>query len=163
MRPVSAEAPPALVLGAAVWPGGVPSPTLRRRADHAARLWSEGRVSRLIGCGGAGRHPPAEALVMRDLWRAAGVPDSAIAVETASTTTLENLRFALPLLRNPAGPVVIVTDRYHACRARLIARHLGLHATTDCPDRGNTTRWRYLRSWLRDLVATVAFMLGRRR
>ena len=61
MRPV------ALVLGAAVWPGGRPSPTLRRRALKAAALWHEGQVRAIIGCGGVGRHPPSEAEVIRAL------------------------------------------------------------------------------------------------
>jgi len=124
----------ALVLGAAVWPGGVASPTLRRRADHALALWRAERVDVLVACGGLGRHGPAEAEVMAALWRAAGVPGGAIRIEARSTTTRENLAFALPVLQAlGAGRAAIVTDPWHAPRARLIARQLGLPAVADCP------------------------------
>ena len=126
----------ALVLGAAVWEGGVPSPTLRRRALHAARLWQRGAVQAVIGCGGVGDHPPAEARVIAGILRAEGVPEGAIRIEDRSITTRQNLRNAAPILRKLGGPeAVIVTDPWHAPRARLIARQEGLRAISDCPRR----------------------------
>lgn len=125
--------PVALVLGAAVWAGG-PSPALRRRADRAVALWRAGAVRAVVTCGGTGRHPPAEALAIRDLLVAAGLPAAAILTEAASTTTRENVAFALPLLRAMgAGRVVIVTDLWHGPRARLVARRLGLAAESVHP------------------------------
>jgi hypothetical protein len=122
-----------LILGAAVWPDG-PSPTLRRRTDLAARLWHNGTATHLIPCGGTGRHPPAEALVMRDLFLAAGIPHDHITPEAQSTTTEENIAFALPILQAlNATEVLIVTDWYHAPRARLTARRLGLHPASQSP------------------------------
>jgi len=149
----------ALVLGAAVWAGGRPSPTLARRAGHAAGLYLAGEVDVIVGCGGLGDHPPTEARVITALCHAAGVPEAALAEESASTTTRENLTNALPLLaRLKPRCVIIVTDPYHAPRARLIARQLGLSARSDCPP------WRAIgpRQWLRNvpreglaLLATV--------
>ncbi|WP_353474181.1 YdcF family protein [Salipiger sp. H15] len=119
----------ALVLGAAVWSGGRASPTLERRALHAAALWRAGEVGLILASGGVGRHGPSEAAVIARLCRAAGVPGEALLLEERATSTEENLRFALPLLRQAgAGQVVIVTDGFHAPRARLAARRLGLHA-----------------------------------
>lgn len=164
-----ATRPAALVLGAAVWPGGEPSPTLRRRARHAANLFAQGAVSHVIGCGGLGRHPPSEAAVIRAICMAAGVPETAILCEDRSRSTLENIENALPLLRGlGCPPVVIVTDRYHAGRARLVARHFGLEATASCPDQVGTPKGRLLRSWLREIPALLAYALrlglsGRRR
>jgi len=124
----------ALVLGAAVWPGGAPSPTLARRTRHAAGLWRAGRIDAVIGCGGIGDHPPAEAEVIASILRAQGVAEAAIHHEDRSTTTRENLTHALPVLqRLKADQVVIVTDPWHAPRARLIAWQLGLRAVSDCP------------------------------
>ena len=82
----------ALILGCAVWPGG-PSPTLRRRALHAAGLWHRGEVDWLVACGGLGRHPPTEAEAIRDLLLAEGIPAEAIRlpsglIETAVTQYL---------------------------------------------------------------------------
>ncbi|MGB3553954.1 MAG: ElyC/SanA/YdcF family protein, partial [Jannaschia sp.] len=65
----------ALVLGAAVWADGSPSPTLRLRVDHAVALWHAGRVDAICVAGGAGTHGPPEGQVGRDLARAAGVPE----------------------------------------------------------------------------------------
>jgi uncharacterized SAM-binding protein YcdF (DUF218 family) len=142
----------ALVLGAAVWPGGNPSPTLRRRALHGAGLVRAGRAIHIIGCGGVGRHPPAEARVIADLCRNMGV--AAVSEEAASTTTLENLRFAKPILaRLGATRVIVVTDWYHAPRARLLAWGLGLRAVASCPPLAGTT-WRgQLRPALREIAA----------
>ena len=44
----------AVVLGAAVWPGGRPSPALARRAARAATLSAEGKVCGIVACGGFG-------------------------------------------------------------------------------------------------------------
>ncbi|MBE9637782.1 YdcF family protein [Salipiger mangrovisoli] len=116
----------ALVLGAAVWSGGRASPTLRRRALHAAALWQAGEVSVILASGGVGRHGPSEAAVIAALCRKAGVPEVALVLEDRSTSTEENLRLSLPLLRRiGAGEVVVVTDGFHAPRARLAARRLG--------------------------------------
>jgi len=124
----------ALVLGAAVWPGGQPSPTLARRVGHGASLWRAGRVDAVLGCGGMGIHPPSEATVIAGLLQAAGLPEVAIHREDRSTTTRENLRNAIPILqRLAATEVVIVTDPYHAPRARLIAWQEGIVAVSDCP------------------------------
>ncbi|MGR3493770.1 YdcF family protein [Citreimonas sp.] len=121
--------PVALVLGAAVWPDGQPSPTLRRRAQHAAGLWHEGVPRAIVCCGGVGRHGPSEASVIAALLGEAGVPDATLHLEPLSTTTEENIRHALPILRAlGATEVRIVTDSWHAPRAVLLARGLGLRA-----------------------------------
>ncbi|SEM70069.1 DUF218 domain-containing protein [Loktanella fryxellensis] len=117
-----------LILGAAVWPDG-PSPTLRRRALHGAALWHAGVAPVVIGCGGLGRHPPTEAAMIASLLLDAGVHATAILQEGRSTTTIENIRFALPLLRSiGATRVVIVTDATHGPRAARVARHYRLRA-----------------------------------
>jgi uncharacterized SAM-binding protein YcdF (DUF218 family) len=123
----------ALVLGAAVWPGGVASPTLRRRAAHAAALWHAGAVAFVVPCGGVGRHGPSEAEVVRRLLLDAGVAPGAVRLEDRSRNTHENLLLARPVLLGLGAEAVIVTDRTHAPRALLIARGLGLRATASCP------------------------------
>jgi len=124
----------AVVLGAAVWTGGVASPTLARRARHAAGLWRAGRVAAVLGCGGTGAHPPAEAEVIAAILRSEGVPEAAIHCEDRSTSTRQNLANAQRILRRlGTHEAVIVTDPWHAPRARLIARQLGLAAVSDSP------------------------------
>lgn len=156
----------AVVLGAAVWPGGEPSPTLRRRTLHAAALWRAGDVAWLVPCGGAGRHGPAEAHVMRRLLVEAGVPSALIHVEDRSTSTHENLLGARPILAAlGATEAVIVTDATHAPRARLIARGLGIPATSSSPSL-RAGCWRTIATQaLREVPATALALwrLGARR
>lgn len=122
-----------MILGAAVWADG-PSPTLRKRTDHAATVWHQRPQAHLVPCGGVGAHGPAEARVMRDLLIAAGVSPDRIRIEDQSTSTLENIRNARPILRElGARRVTIVTDLTHAPRAAMVARHFGLRVQTDCP------------------------------
>jgi uncharacterized SAM-binding protein YcdF (DUF218 family) len=150
-----------LVLGAAVWPGGRPSPTLRRRTLHAARLWAEGRANTMIPCGGTGRHPPAEAEVMRRLLLEEGVPDTAIHPETRSTTTGENIRFALPILAGLGiSSVLIVSDAFHLPRARLLARRAGLSVETSAPPWASARLSVQVRGALREIPAYLATLLG---
>ncbi len=145
----------ALILGAAVWPGGA-SPALRRRTAHAATLWHAGTVTRLIACGGLGRHPPTEAAAMRDLLVALGVPPDVIATEDASRSTAENIANAIPYLQPGERDILIVTDRNHAPRARLVARRLGLRARSDCPVRGTLTPG-LMRQYLREIPGLLYY------
>ncbi len=148
-----------LILGAAVWPGG-PSPTLLRRTRQGAALWRAGVGAHVIPCGGLGRHPPAEAMVMRDILIAEGVPAAAIHPEAASTSTAENIALALPILRRlGCTRVVIVTDRYHAPRARLIARRAGLSAVTSAPPLNGARVWPQIKGALREIPALLAAVL----
>ncbi len=154
----------ALILGAAVWPDG-PSPTLRRRTLHGARLFHDRVVAQLVVCGGLGAHPPSEAEAMRRLLREAGVPDAAIHLEDRSTSTLENIRFALPILEAlRINHVLIVSDAPHLPRALLTARRLGLVAAGSAP-RGGARARQQLRLALRELpaYATYLWRLRRRR
>lgn len=150
----------ALVLGAAVWPGGTPSPTLRRRAEHAAKLYATGHVDAIIGCGGLGQHPPSEAQVIAQICRDSGVPDGALFLEDRSTTTRENLTYARPILqRLNAAKVVIVTDAYHAPRARILARQSAIRASTNTPPLFAVSARQLLRNLPREALAIAAIAL----
>ena len=64
---------------------------------------------------------------MRELALAAGVPDSALMIEPRSRTTLENATETAKLLTaGRQSTIVLVTDGYHALRARLLFRMAGL-------------------------------------
>jgi uncharacterized SAM-binding protein YcdF (DUF218 family) len=150
----------ALVLGAAVWPGGVPSPTLQRRALKGAELVLTGSASALIACGGLGKHGPSEAQVIKDICRAAGVPAERIHLEDRSTSTEENIRFALPILaRLKTERVFVVTDRYHSLRAVLVARRFGLNAIASPTTLHGTTAHRIVRAYLREAFALAKFFI----
>jgi uncharacterized SAM-binding protein YcdF (DUF218 family) len=101
---------------------------------------------------------------MRDLLLAAGVPDDAIHLEDRSRNTHENILLAKPILeRLGAEAAVIVTDRTHAPRARLIARGLGLHATSASPPLRGARLRSTLRQLLREVPATAVALWRLRR
>lgn len=149
----AAPAPVGLILGAAVWADG-PSPTLRRRSLHGAGLYHQGMVQHLICCGGLGRFPPTEAAVIGSVLLAQGVPLDRISLEDRSTNTRGNLRLALPILHElGTRHVLIITDWYHAPRARLIARRLGLTATSSSPPLTGANPKQQIKSALREIPA----------
>jgi uncharacterized SAM-binding protein YcdF (DUF218 family) len=117
-------------------------------------------VDLVVGCGGLGRHGPAEAEVIAQVLRAEGVPEGAIRFEAASVTTRQNLVLALPILRaEGVDQAVIVTDPYHAPRALLIARQLGLSAVADGPGWGQIGPRQLARHIPREALALVATAL----
>jgi uncharacterized SAM-binding protein YcdF (DUF218 family) len=68
-----------------------------------------------------------EADIMQAIASAAGVPEHALRIERDSRNTVENAIETARLLAAVDGrSVVLVTDRYHASRARLLFRAAGL-------------------------------------
>ena len=93
-----------------------------------------------------------------------GVPADAIRQETRSTSTLENIKFALPLLTGPdARHVIIVTDLTHGPRAALVARHFGLIPRVSGPPLRGGRKRSILRQALRELGAYPLYALRLRR
>lgn len=148
-----------VILGAKVLATG-PSAALLRRTSHGAALYKAGHGTRIIPCGGLGPHSPSEAEAMRDLLIQDGIPEPAIHPETSSDTTYENLRNAQVILnRLDEEEAIIVTDRYHARRAALVARALGLVARCDCPDLPRGPRSLHLRRLRHEALALPAYAL----
>lgn len=94
--------------------------------DVALGLYHAGAAPRLLlSGGGAGAVPEAE--VMRRLAVAAGVPESALLLDTRSANTVENaLECACLLAVDRPGAVLLVTDAAHAPRAHLLFCMAGL-------------------------------------
>lgn len=150
----------AIVLGAAVRPDGTASPALRRRACLAADLYRQGRVDRIIASGGVPRAGRSEASVIGQICEMSGVPTGVIQIEDRSRNTLENIRNSKPLLP-PGARVVLVTDRYHACRAKLVAREFGLNPDCASPALRPTPAGRIVRGYLREAAALTLYALRR--
>ena len=145
-----------IAMGAAVWPGGRPSPALRRRTLHAVQALHAGRGARLVVTGGLGKHPPAEAQVMRQLAHDAGVPPACILVEDRATSTLQSALYCTRLLRQHGwSSALIVTDRYHLPRALLVFRSLGIRALGSAPTGSRYSRrlWKECYYRLREILA----------
>jgi uncharacterized SAM-binding protein YcdF (DUF218 family) len=152
----------AVVLGAAVLAGGQPSASLARRVRHAARLWRDGTVAYLLLTGGVGRHPPAEAEVMRRLAEREGVEPSRIVLEGHATTTLESAAYCAPIIATHGWRrVVLVTDRYHLPRALMAFRSRGVEVSGSAPPdgRGAMPRWQWAAMHVRELAALPWYLL----
>jgi uncharacterized SAM-binding protein YcdF (DUF218 family) len=121
----------AVVLGAAAW-GREPSPVFLERIRHAVALYREGKVKRLIFTGGRrSRTDWAEAWVGRRTALDWGVSEKDILVETCSRTTRENLERAFSVGKAyGVSSYVLVSDPLHLRRAVVLARALGVEATS---------------------------------
>ncbi len=151
-----------VVLGAAVWENETASPSLRRRALHAAHLYNQGLSDTIIGSGGLGRHPPSEAEVIRRLCVEQHVPHQAILLEDRSHTTMENVENCAVILRQrDARKILVVTDRYHLPRALLCFRFLGFDAFGSGPEPGlhQTSLAKRIYYQLREFVALPYYLL----
>jgi uncharacterized SAM-binding protein YcdF (DUF218 family) len=115
-----------VVLGARIGNDGRPSRALERRMQAAIALYHAGAAPLLLLSGG-GKHTVPEAEVMRRLALAGGVPEAALLIEPKSRNTVENATQTAQLLA-PRGiaAIILVTDPYHALRARLLFRLAGL-------------------------------------
>ncbi len=95
---------------------------------------------------------------MYDLLVKCGVKSDRILQEAHSTSTLENIKFSLPLIRLlNAGPVTLVTDGYHAKRALMVARHFGLDADTSSPTLSTTGFADATRRHTRESLARISY------
>lgn len=148
-----------VVLGAAQYDGR-PSPQLEARLEHALELYGDGVAEFVMVTGGklpADRFTEAEAgrryLVDR------GVPESAILMENAGTTTYESLESAsVVLLGEGLDDVVLVSDSFHLKRSDLIADGMGLDARVSAAPDSVVTGWTSAR---RHLEEAAGVALGR--
>jgi uncharacterized SAM-binding protein YcdF (DUF218 family) len=107
-----------VVLGAAVWPGGQPSPVLRDRLTRAAELYHQGVAGKIICSGGVGQNPPAEAEVGKQFLLKAGVAEKDIITETVSASTAEQAKRIKEICdREGFQSIALVTSFFHEKRA----------------------------------------------
>jgi len=109
-------------------PGGRIDGDFRVRLQRAADVWRRQPTRPLVLLGGGFGDADSEAeLARRGLLEEGVSPDATILLEPESRDTLQNLRNARELLRDrpQAGPVVLLSSRYHLARCALFARWLG--------------------------------------
>ena len=119
-----------VVLGAAQW-DGVPSPVLEARLEKALKLYEEGFSPIIVTTGSkqtGDRFTEAYAGLTYLLERS--VPESSILVVVDGNNTFESLSATANVLtdRGIGNKVILVSDPYHAIRAKEIAREVGLQA-----------------------------------
>jgi vancomycin permeability regulator SanA len=138
-----------LVLGAGVWEGGRPSPMLEDRLLQGIELYENGASERLLVSGDHGRKEYGEVNVMKQFAIDRGIPSEHIFMDHAGFSTYESLYRARDIFE--AKRIIIVTQKYHMCRALYIADRLGLEAFGVASDPR-----RYAGQGVRDLRETAA-------
>lgn len=118
-----------VVLGAQVQ-GDVPSLTLKKRLDLAAKFLKEKPDASVIVSGGQGADElHTEASVMAEYLQNAGIEGDRILLEEAATDTRENLSLSAALAEEhgiPTNRVLIITSEFHMARAKYLARQQGM-------------------------------------
>ena len=145
-----------VVMGAAQY-DGTPSPQLAARLDEVVRLWPEGLAPLVVTTGGkrpGDRFTEAEASAAYLTER--GVPEAAIVLENDGSTTYESLEGVAELLEaRDVRSVLIVTDPYHALRARMIAEEVGLDAHVAPTTTSVVHGWASLRRHLQEAAGVA--------
>lgn len=148
-----------MVLGAAQYDGR-PSPQLAGRLDHAADLYTAGVAPTIVVTGGnipGDRFTEAEASAAYLIDR--GVPESVIVQVGEGNTTYDSVAAAVPVAETLGiEQVALVTDPYHALRARLITEELGLDADVASVPDSVVQGWT---AWRRNVEEAGGVSLGR--
>ena len=115
----------AIVLGAKVKKGNVPSLALRYRLEATLAYSKENPHVKFVVSGGQGPDEDIEeAVVMKNFLLENGLAEDRIIVENQSTSTYENLLFSQELLPDNVDSVTIITSDYHLHRAKILAKKL---------------------------------------
>jgi vancomycin permeability regulator SanA len=147
-----------VVLGAAVLPQGVASPTLQRRTEWACRLFKRGGFDEIVLSGGQGRHGPAEAEVMAEMALAADIPPACLVLDRAASVTLDTAAFAAHMPDALGRQFVAVTDVYHAPRTWLAFRAYRLKVVIDSPPLGRATPLpKLIRSFVHEIPGLILY------
>jgi vancomycin permeability regulator SanA len=148
-----------IIMGAAVWPGGVPSNAMRRRVQGAFET-SRGLENVLfLPTGGVGNAPPAEAQVMRELLIEMGVASSSILVEEVADDTLSSVRLCAGMLKtiDNIGEIYVCSDTYHMPRCRWLFRLCGVRTLAGRVESGRsytgTIKWAGF--YVREIAAVI--------
>lgn len=146
-----------IVLGARVDPDG-PSPALNRRLNCLMAVLDDHPDAKIIASGGQGADEPmTEAQCIRDELVKRGVDAGRILMEDKSTATIENLRFSLTLMDDPAAKTGIITNNYHVWRAVHIAKKAGFaNAWGIAAEYTGHTRFHYM---IREAICIVVDFL----
>ncbi len=114
-----------IVLGAGL-NGSTPSNTLRKRIEEGYTYMSDNPDTVLIASGGQGfKESISEAeCIKRELVKM-GIDEDRIILEDRSTSTIENLKYSLEIIKDKNARVGIITNSFHEYRAGIIAKDVG--------------------------------------
>ena len=150
-------APVALVLGAQVYPSGMPSPFLAARLELARRLLTAGTVRVLLLSGDGAAPEYDEPAAMAAYLAARGVPAERMVLDRFGLDTYDSAYRAREVFG--VDRLLVVTQTYHLPRAVGTCRALGVEAdgVGDHAVRRLSSAW--VRGVLRDQAACVKTVL----
>ena len=137
--------------------GPRPTPLLAGRIDKALELWNkQHQHGKFVVSGGQGADEVvSEAQAMRDYLLEKGVPADAILMEDKSTTTWENLKNSLAVIRADRATsddftTAVVTSDFHVFRCAEYAHNLGIKADGIG---SHTKGWYWPTAFIREVIA----------
>ncbi|QRN98362.1 YdcF family protein [Archangium violaceum] len=149
-RSEAPQKPVAIVYGAGLAPGGVPSPVLAQRLDAAIALYREGKVDTLLLSGDNSDRFHDETRAMLHYVLERGIPASAVQEDDAGLSTYDSSVRAHTVFG--VREAVLVTQRFHLTRALYIANSVGIDAWGVAADEGRPRTRRYA---LREALSRV--------
>lgn len=156
-------APVALVLGAQVDPGGVPSAFLAARLDLARDLYQAGKVKAILVSGDHAEFSYDEPGAMMSYLVARGVPADRIVMDHAGFDTYDSCARASKIFG--VRQAIVVSQSFHVPRAIALCRSFGIETTGvgDDTQRANKPLWArgQIREWAAAVKATWDVTTGR--
>ena len=120
-----------VVFGAQVHRDGRPSTSLKDRMATAVQLYDDGLVERVIVSGGVGESGFNEALVMRDMAVAAGVPEERVVIDSNGVNTTATVADTVPFFGEDGRTrILAVSQYYHLPRIKLAYQRAGWNVFT---------------------------------
>lgn len=117
-----------VVLGAAVWSGNQPSPSLAGRVDRAIELFNEGYAGEMLLTGGNAPGEMSEAEVAMKYARKSGMQMSKVKIESITSSTAEQINFIKRNLINKEdiNEIIVISDSYHLVRVLEISKFFNI-------------------------------------
>jgi vancomycin permeability regulator SanA len=118
----------AVVLGAAVWSGNQPSPSLSGRIDRAVELFNNGMAGEIILTGGNAPGEKSEAEVAYEYAKRKGMKMSKVKTESLTTSTTEQMKYIKNKLADfeDINDIIVVSDAYHLVRVLEISKFFNI-------------------------------------
>jgi SanA protein len=154
------SAPVALVFGAGLAPGGVPSPVLAQRLDTAMALWKAGRVQAVLVSGDNSDRFHDETRAMRRYLLERGLPEAVVRGDDSGLSTYDSCVRAFTVFK--VRRALLVTQRFHLPRALFIANSVGMEAWGVAADEGLPSTRRYaVREMFSRVLALAMVTVGK--
>ncbi len=151
-----------VVLGAAQY-NGQPSKVFRARLDKAYKLYKDGRAPLIVVSGGKqSSDRVTEATAGANYLLAKGVKNADLLREVKATNTWQELEAISAIMKDrDLNSVILVSDGFHLARAKAIAEHFGLKASTAVAGESPIRGWpKYSREIKESLALSAARIVG---